>query len=238
MKQRLDYRFGSLLAGSLQDPITRAFLKRDLVLVLRHAPGFLSGLVVLGIVLLITFFTREASGNLFILYYIPAYFAHSFLSSSLKREGSSQVVVQLLMEKKRFFKSKFLGTFFVVCGLAWMATLLISFLSPILEASLSLILIRLFLLLFASAIGSLVVLAFTAPVLRNGKTSFTDTLTLYVFGILNASAFYMLDLLLVERAVKEGITSSTPLYFYFLTLLIIGAVVALSFLKLRKYSRS
>lgn len=122
----------------------------------------------------------------------------------------------------------------MACSLGWITNTAISLASPILQPSYSMFFIRLFMLVIASLLGTLLALAFTAPALITGKTPFSDVLAIIVLGMPVATVFYFLEHFLTGELTPGDLSVVLPAFLLWLAVILIpGLVIAISVWKLK-----
>ncbi len=103
---RWDAGFAALVSRLPLAPSTMAYLKRDLILALRHPRVFVQGIIMTGLALAVSVGDPLGAGPLVILYFIPIEFASAYLGATLSPEGSNLDYMKMLLEKGKFLAIK------------------------------------------------------------------------------------------------------------------------------------
>ena len=230
-----DTRFATLLGRLPLERSTRAFLKRDLILALRHPRVLIHGIIMVGITLAVSIGDELAAGPLFMVYFIPVEFASAYLGASLRTEGSNLDYIRMLLEKGNFLAGKIAATFLMVFFVSVVIVFICIALSPALEWGFVAVGIRILILAMAVLWATMVAMVFGEQILISGKGESLDrTVTRWFVGFLMATGWLLVDLSLTHPQIP-GVARILLLPVF---LIILGGMLYYFVLRLRKFARA
>ena len=222
---RWDSRFATLLGRLPLEQSTRAFLKKELILFLRHSPSLVRAIITIGAIFALSLAVEVPVMFLFMLYLMPIEFVSDYLHPSLKTEGSNMDYMKMLLEKGKFIATKIVTTFLMVLSMSLIMGLLGFAISPALEWELVPVAVRTVILTMAVLQATLVGMVLGEQILISGKETLDQKLVIrYGCGILIAWSWLLIDLrFLYPQMLPAWAMAMSP----HLPLIIFGAVISL-----------
>lgn len=228
-------RFVALVGRLPLDHLTKAFLKRDLILYFRDRSALAQTIWLMGVALAMTLIAGEKPfAFLYMLYFIGTDTVPKFLNPSLKTERNNLDCIRMLLEKDKFIAAKLVTTFIVVLFLCLILLFLGYALSPALEWDFGIIVVRILILSLAVLQASLIGTVFGEQVLSSGKQTFDQTIAYFFISALTASAWLGIDVVLTDPQM-HGLLKVLLLP---VVLVIVGGVLYYCVFRLKRFARA
>jgi hypothetical protein len=233
---RWDSRFATLLGRLPLEQSTRAFLKKELILFLRHSPSLVRAIITIGAIFALSLAVEVPVMFLFVLYLMPIEFVSDYLHPSLKTEGGNMDYMKMLLDKGKFIATKIVTTFLMVLSMSLIIALLGFAISPAIEWELVPVVVRTLILTMAVLQATLVGMVLGEQILISGKESLDQQIVIrYGCGILIAWGWLLIDLRFLYPQMLPTWAMAMPPH---LPLIIFGAVISYCLFRLRKFARA
>ncbi|MBT9141193.1 MAG: hypothetical protein DDT30_01782 [Dehalococcoidia bacterium] len=234
-----DTRFATLLGRLPLERSTRAFLKRDLIIALRHPGLLITGIIMIGITFAVSIGDEMAAVPLFMVYFIPIEFASAYMGASLRTEGSNLDYIKMLLERGNFLVGKIAATLLLVFFVSAVILFICIALSPALEWDFVAVGIRILILVMAVFGATLLAMTFGEKILISGKGGSLDqTVTRWFLGWLMAAGWLLVDFYFTKPQMIDKAPAWLLALLPHLPLIIFGGIISYCILRLRNFARA